>query len=381
MKIKKKDKAFYFNTLSLILLTIYIIADNNFAIYQTSIPVFIFNLGFLLLAFAVSFFINIVIHELGHLIFGFLASYKFSSFRVLNFMFIKENGKLKVKKLHIPGTAGQCLMKPVSSQMSLTSAIVYNLGGGLFNIMISSILLFLHKKYFITTDYSIYSRTLYAVGYFAAISNLLPLKISLISNDGYNALMLWKNKNYVRYFNEALMIQDLLTQSHTFDQIPKELLSYNSNLDYNNPILTGNLAFYYQSLLDMQAYEKAYQLNQSVLKDYPQMIDYYKNYFKTNLLFFDILKMQGSEDLFYRFKEHEVLAERMPNDPSLSRVEYAYHSLIKVNQNKAEKAATNFKRFLEINPFEADIKIEKQLFNLVNKTQENRTKSIEQFID
>lgn len=50
--------------------------------------------GFILGIF-VAFFLHIIVHETGHLVFGLLTGYKFSSFRIASFMWLKENGQLK----------------------------------------------------------------------------------------------------------------------------------------------------------------------------------------------------------------------------------------------------------------------------------------------
>ena len=44
----------------------------------------------LLLAIYLAMFIQMVVHEAGHLVFGLLTGYQFSSFRIGSFMFIKE---------------------------------------------------------------------------------------------------------------------------------------------------------------------------------------------------------------------------------------------------------------------------------------------------
>ena len=51
-----------------------------------------------------------IIHETGHFIFGKLTGYRFCSFRVQNFMWVKQDGKLRLKRLSLVGTGGQCLM-------------------------------------------------------------------------------------------------------------------------------------------------------------------------------------------------------------------------------------------------------------------------------
>ena len=61
-------------------------------------------LGFILTGYfhnLIIFTSIIIIHELGHLIFGLLSGYKFSSFRIGNIMLVKTGGKLKFKKLTI----------------------------------------------------------------------------------------------------------------------------------------------------------------------------------------------------------------------------------------------------------------------------------------
>ena len=75
---------------------------------------FIFLLGVLILfsLMYLSIFIEMAIHEAGHLFFGLATGYKFLSYRIGSFTFIKEEGRIKVKRYVLPGTGGQCLMSP-----------------------------------------------------------------------------------------------------------------------------------------------------------------------------------------------------------------------------------------------------------------------------
>ena len=72
----------------------------------------ILSLAGLFAGMYVALFFHIIIHEAGHLVFGLMTGYKFCSFRVASFMWLKENGKLKLKRLSVAGTGGQCLMSP-----------------------------------------------------------------------------------------------------------------------------------------------------------------------------------------------------------------------------------------------------------------------------
>ena len=71
----------------------------------------ILSLVGLFLGMYVALFFHMIVHEAGHLVFGLMTGYKFCSFRVASFMWLKENGKLKFKRLTLAGTGGQCLMR------------------------------------------------------------------------------------------------------------------------------------------------------------------------------------------------------------------------------------------------------------------------------
>ena len=51
------------------------------------------------LSLLVSFFLQIIIHEAGHLVMGLFSGYRFVSFRIMNLLITKNTkGKLQVKK-------------------------------------------------------------------------------------------------------------------------------------------------------------------------------------------------------------------------------------------------------------------------------------------
>ena len=52
----------------------------------------------LLLGMYAALFFHLIVHEAGHLVFGLLTGYEFCSFRIASFMWLKENGKLKLKR-------------------------------------------------------------------------------------------------------------------------------------------------------------------------------------------------------------------------------------------------------------------------------------------
>ena len=87
----------------------------------------------------VSLFLQLIIHETGHLVFGLLSGYRFSSFRIGSFMWMKVNGKLVCKKLTVAGTGGQCLMIPPELQDGKIPVLMYNLGGSIMNLVVGAV--------------------------------------------------------------------------------------------------------------------------------------------------------------------------------------------------------------------------------------------------
>ena len=76
----------------------------------------------------VGIYLQLIIHEAGHLVFGLLSGYRFTSFRIGSFMWMKENNKIAIKRLTLAGTGGQCLMEPPQMQDGKIPVILFNLG-------------------------------------------------------------------------------------------------------------------------------------------------------------------------------------------------------------------------------------------------------------
>ena len=100
-------------------------------------------IAFSLFSAFVGGFLQIVIHEAGHLVAGLLSGYKFISFRIFNYTILKTAEGLKVKKFGISGTGGQCLMTPPDGPAEDLKFVFYNLGGVLFNLLFSAVAIIL----------------------------------------------------------------------------------------------------------------------------------------------------------------------------------------------------------------------------------------------
>ena len=151
----------------------------------------------------VAMLIQIVFHEAGHLIFGLMTGYRFSSFRIANLMWVKLDGRIQFRKLHIAGTGGQCLMIPPDLKDGKIPVMLYNFGGAIMNLVTAVLCVGLS---FLCSTRSLGWTILMifsVIGLAFALINGLPIKMGAVNNDGKNALDL----SHSEEATQALWIQ------------------------------------------------------------------------------------------------------------------------------------------------------------------------------
>ena len=93
----------------------------------------------LFLVIYVASYLQVIIHESGHLVFGLMSGYRFGSFRIASFIWVKDQGKIKFKRMKIAGTGGQCLMSPPEMVDGKFPVVLYNFGGALMNLIFAAL--------------------------------------------------------------------------------------------------------------------------------------------------------------------------------------------------------------------------------------------------
>ena len=180
----------------------------------------------LFLGMYVALFFHMLIHEAGHLVFGLLTGYKFSSFRIFSFMWMKEDGKMKLKRLSLAGTGGQCLMSPPDRKDGKIPLVLYNLGGSFINIIIGALFLVV---YLLCSDSPFLSPLLLifaVVGFITAMMNGIPMRMGTVDNDGYNAFALSKNKEAVEAFWVQLKVAEQSAKGVRIKDMPSAWFLY-----------------------------------------------------------------------------------------------------------------------------------------------------------
>lgn len=99
---------------------------------------YLFCVVWMLCVLAAAGFLQILLHEGGHLVCGLLSGYRFVSYRIGSWMVQRENGVLRVHRFSLAGTAGQCLMTPPDITNWKMPYKLYNAGGVLDNLMLAA---------------------------------------------------------------------------------------------------------------------------------------------------------------------------------------------------------------------------------------------------
>ncbi|MCF0178307.1 MAG: hypothetical protein HUJ90_06735 [Bacteroidales bacterium] len=193
-------------------------------------------------------FLQLIIHETGHLVCGLNSGYKFVSFRVLNYTLLKEENRFKVKKFSISGTGGQCLLSPPDMPAEKVPTTLYNLGGLLFNLLLSAICIVIARW---GTDNSYVSLSLCitaCIGVLILLTNGVPVTVGGFPNDGYNALHL-KGDLKAKSALMTILRANALVQGGTLPiDLPADYFAHISDADLSNSI-EANLALLYINVL------------------------------------------------------------------------------------------------------------------------------------
>ena len=310
--------------------------------------------------------IQIIVHEAGHLVFGLASGYQFSSFRIGSLMLLKEDGKIKLRKFSIAGTAGQCLMAPPELVDGKMPVILYNLGGCIFNLTISAV--FAVTAYFrreSLVEFVIYV-CIVVMGIAFALANGIPMKVGPISNDGHNALSLGNNPVAMRAFWLQLKINYEQSKGKRLKEMPQEWFVAPADEDMDNGLVASLAVFRENWLMDQLRIEEAAEYIEQLFSMDSELPGLYRSLMNCDRIYCELLvKKNTSEAIYLHSKEHEKFVKQMKNYPSVIRSEYAYALLAEKDEQKAEKLLASFEKVAKTYPYAQEIEGERELMSLV----------------
>ena len=375
---KKNNKKKFLDELGLIvnivltaIVTVFciILTENLTSLYPDNEEILFLFLALIILYIGI--YLQTIIHEAGHLIFGLISGYKFSSFRIGSIMILKNKKGFKLKTLTLSGTGGQCLMTPPEPVDDQIPVILYNFGGAILNIITSIIFLIL---FILFKDNAIvaYIFEIFAIFglYFAAL-NGIPMKMGIINNDGFNAISLSKNKEAQRAFWIQLKTNELLTNNTRIKDLPKEWFTLPKDADLNNPMIITLAVYECNKLIDEHEFKKANKKMEELLKKETAIVGLHKNLLICDRIYCELLEGNIEQAKKLYNTEQKKFMDSMKNYPSVIRTNYAIALLMDKDKKTADNYLKLFRKRRKTYPYPSDMKSERELISIATNFSKN----------
>ena len=208
----------------------------------------------------VAFFLQLIIHEGGHLVAGLLTGYRFVSFRVLNWLLIRKDDRLQWRNFELAGTGGQCLLAPPDKPLEQIDTRWYNAGGVLANVITAVLAIVLMY----TVDMPLWMHALMFLMAFIGVSfallNGIPMKVGGVANDGLNLFQMEKDRPAKLCFCNILEVNARGQEGEPYTGMPERLFAMPDPLDWENALHVGAVLLSVTRKMAFHRWEDAYQL-------------------------------------------------------------------------------------------------------------------------
>lgn len=329
---------------------------------------FLLSLGFLIVWMSLAMYLQIVIHEAGHLVFGLLTGYRFSSFRVGSFIWIKQGGKLKLRRLSLVGTGGQCLLIPPELTDQGFPYILYNLGGSLFNLISAALFagaLLLCKGQPLL---SLMFLMLTLIGIAYALINGIPMRLGTVDNDGYNALSLGKSPEALRAFWIQMKANEQVAAGVRLKDMPKEWFAMPSEDAMQNSMTAVLAVLCCNRLMDEMRFKEAREKIEELLEMKTAIVGLHRNLLIADLIYCELTGENRPDFLeSVLTPDQKKFMKMMKAFPTVLRTEYAYALLAQKDGQKAAEWKNLFEKNAKKYPHPSEIESERELMAYAEK--------------
>ncbi len=312
-----------------------------------------------LLALYISIFIHIILHEGGHLVFGLMTGYKFSSFRIGSFMWIKKDDKIVLRRFSLAGTGGQCLMSPPDITDDTYPYFLYNMGGCFSNLFFAGIAVGISFLCIDIEMLALMLRVFTVVGVALAIINGIPMGV----NDGSNTLAISKSVKAGKAFWLMMKINEQVALGVRIKDMPEEWFEMPGDEDMNNTMVSSTAVFKCNKLMDEMRFEEADKLMEELLnKKNIKLHGVYRSLLKNDIIYCELIGENRAERTTKLLdKEQKTFMKAMKKFPSVLRTGYAYLLLAKKDEAEAKKVLELFNKVAKTYPNKVDIDSEREL--------------------
>ncbi len=319
-----------------------------------------------------AYFIHIAVHETGHLVFGLISGYKFSSFRFFTLLLYKKDGRLRVGTLSVPGTAGQCLMIPPEMHDGKIPVLSYNLGGIVFNLILTALtaaLTVVFRDLPMVAGIMLLSTV---VGLIVSLVNGIPNKNAFLPNDGRNAFSLGKDPAAMKAFYTQMNVVAAITSGTRLRDMPSEWFYLPSMSEMKNGLVVSMSTLMFSRLIDVKKYEEAREFAIFLLEADSGLSGIQRGVLLMEGLFLDLLLVKEQDCVREKLDAPEMqsIMKIMEHSPSAKRLEYAIELLYEKDEAAASKSLAEFEKLSKKYPYKQEIDGERELIEAIKAKHE-----------
>ncbi|MBQ5951280.1 MAG: M50 family metallopeptidase [Lachnospiraceae bacterium] len=331
------------------------------------------SMAFLLVLMYAAMILQIIIHEAGHLVFGLLSGYRFSSFRIFSFMLAKEEGGLRLRRMNVAGTGGQCLMAPPDMVDGKIPVMLYNFGGSLMNLIASALSAGLSLLFPAYTPVWLFLVFLAVIGAAFALINGLPLHMGPVNNDGRNALDLARDPVAVRAFWTQLKVTEEQARGVRLKEMPEAWFAVPSDAEMQNGITAAAGVSACGRLMDEHRFAEADALMEHYLAQENAIVGLYRNLMVCDRMYVELIGDARPDVLeSMRTKDQLKIMKSMQTFLSVIRTDYAYALLAERDTEKAASLRKKFEKAADSYPYPGEAAAERELIAIAEERAAQR---------
>ena len=346
------------------------ILDYIFTVVGFDIPFSRFMLIYVLLFAGMILIVHVqtIIHEVGHLVFGLASGYRLVSFRVGGLMWVKTEEGLRLHRLSLAGTGGQCLMEPPEPVDGKLPFVLYNMGGSLMNLI--SALLFSALAFLPGRDSmgTVLLKMLAVGGLGTSLSNGLPLRTSTINSDGSNTLELRRSKDAARGFWVQLKVNSAQARGLWLKEMPEDWFRLPDREAMKGSLAASVGVMAAVRLMEQERFYEAEVLMERLLTEATGTVGVHRGRLGCDRICCELLTENRPERLAALLdKEQTRQMTVLRRQLSTLRTWYMLALLRDGDREKAEKYRTQFEKLAKNYPYPAELDSERRLIALADE--------------
>lgn len=321
-------------------------------------------LAVLFIGIYVAYFLQIVIHESGHLVFGLLTGYRFYSFCVGSLMLVRTDGKLKFQRMSLAGVGGQCQMIAQKRKDGRVPYILYYLGGALLNLISAILFCILALLCQDAEGLRIFLLLLSLMGVICVVMNGIPFQTKMLNNDGYTVQLISKSPEALHSYYIQMKIMEQNISGIRLRDMPEEWFELPSEESMKNSMIATGGMFACNRVMDQMKFEETDQMIEKLFSMDIELIGLYRNLLINDQIYCKLVSTNNQEQLEKLLdKQQQKFMKMMKNFPTILRTEYAYALLAEHNEAKAQNIRDRFQEIAKRYPCIQDIESELELFD------------------